>query len=329
MLSKAKCYKNVILHSRHSLLDNISTASAMWRNIAIPGILNATDAIPISNSVIEELEIVQNQIGKALLGVPQCTANTVVQVELGWKPLRLLLELNKLRFSQRVYCEDFKGSELLKTCMMGCLSALGNQYRSNLLSYILGNHARFPEELMSILRKQLVQVYEMKVLAQIQEMVTLKLLPIPRKWWTLQKHVENSRWSQILVKFRSMNAGLGNRDAFRTADAICQDRGRILQCPLCFMGSNDEFHLLLKCEYMEQSRSEIKLLKGDSLQATLMKLRLKSRDDFEACRIFLGQDKSLKRSDLADRGLALDILLDKFFLEWSKIRGKAVHRSTQ
>jgi hypothetical protein len=162
MLSKAKCYKNVILHSRHSLLDNISTASAMWRNIAIPGILNATDAIPISNTVIEELEIVQNQIGKALLGVPQCTANTVVQVELGWKPLRLLLELNKLRFFQRVYCEDFKGSELLKTCMMGCLSALGNQYRSNLLD-ILGNHARFPEELMSILRKQLVQVYEMKV----------------------------------------------------------------------------------------------------------------------------------------------------------------------
>ena len=138
-------------------------------------------------------------------------------------------------------------------------------------------------------------------------MVTLKLLPIPRKWWTLQNHVENSRCSQILIRFR----------------------GGILQCPLCFMGSNDEFHLLIKCEFMEQSRSEIKLLNGDSLQATLMKLRLESRDDFEACRIFLGQDKSLKRTDLADRGLALDILLDRFFLEWSKIRGKAVHRSTQ
>ena len=89
----------------------------MWRNITIPGILYATDAIPISNTVIEELEIVQNQIGKALLGVPQSTANTVVQAELGWKPIRLLIELNKLRFFQRVYSEDFKGSELLKTCM--------------------------------------------------------------------------------------------------------------------------------------------------------------------------------------------------------------------
>ena len=69
------------------------------------------------------------------------------------------------------------------------------------------------------------------------------------------------------------------------------------------MGSNDEFHLLIKCEVMEQSRSEIKLLDGNSLQATLMKLRIESRDDFEACRFFLGQDKSLRRTDLADRGL--------------------------
>ena len=116
MLSKARCYNNVILRSRHSLLDNVSAASAMWRNIAIPGILYATDAIPISIP-IEELEIVQNQIGKALLGVPQSTANTVVQAELGWKLIRLLIELNKLCFFQRVYSEDFKGSELLKTCM--------------------------------------------------------------------------------------------------------------------------------------------------------------------------------------------------------------------
>ena len=67
MLSKAKCCKNVILRSRHTLLDNVSAASAMWRNITIPRILFATDAVSISN--IEELEIVQSQVGKALLGV--------------------------------------------------------------------------------------------------------------------------------------------------------------------------------------------------------------------------------------------------------------------
>ena len=62
MLSKAKCCKNVILRSRHTLLDNVSAASAMWRNIAIPSILYATDAVSISNMFIEKLEIVQNQV---------------------------------------------------------------------------------------------------------------------------------------------------------------------------------------------------------------------------------------------------------------------------
>ena len=59
------------------------------------------------------------------------------------------------------------------------------------------------------------------------------------------------------------------------------------------MGSNDEFNLLIKCSSVEQARSEIKLINGESLHTTLMNLRLKSRDDFEA----------------------LDILLDSLFLD--------------
>ena len=59
------------------------------------------------------------------------------------------------------------------------------------------------------------------------------------------------------------------------------------------MGSNDEFNLLIKCSSVEQARSEIKLINGESLHTTLMNIRLKSRDDFEA----------------------LDILLDSLFLD--------------
>ena len=98
MISKAKMYNNVILRTSHHLLDNISSASAVWQNISIPGILYATDAIPISKLVVDELEVLQNQVGKTLLVVPQSTANTVVQVELGWKPIKLLIGLSKLRF---------------------------------------------------------------------------------------------------------------------------------------------------------------------------------------------------------------------------------------
>ena len=69
--------------------------------------------------------------------------------------------------------------------MKWSLSSPISLYETNLLN-ILGHHGGSAEELMSATRKQLNQVYELKVLTQIQEMVTLKLLPIPRKWWTLQ-----------------------------------------------------------------------------------------------------------------------------------------------
>lgn len=117
MVNRAKMYKNVILRTSHQLLDNISSASAVWLNIAILGILYAMDAIPIFKSVVEESEVLQNQVGKALLGVPQSTAKAVVQVELGWKPIRLLIKLSKLRFLQRVMDKNFRGSQLLKACM--------------------------------------------------------------------------------------------------------------------------------------------------------------------------------------------------------------------
>ena len=124
-----------------------------------------------------------------------------------------------------------------------------------------------------------------------------------------------------------MNAGLGNRDAYRAADSVSQDGGPVLQCPLCFQGSNNEFHMLMKCNIMIPARSEIKLRDGRSLESTLIDLQSRSRDEFEAARMFLGQDKELQRTDMIDRGLALDILVDKFYLEWSTIRGLVVPRT--
>ena len=73
----------------------------------------AVDAVPIPEASITELEVIQNQIGKSLLGIPQSSANTVVQVELGWKLVRLLIELNKLRFFHRVNNPDFAGSAVI------------------------------------------------------------------------------------------------------------------------------------------------------------------------------------------------------------------------
>ena len=45
--------------------------------------------------------------------------------------------------------------------------------------------------------------------------------------------------------------------------------------------------------------------------------------------MFLGQEPGLSRLDLVDRSLALDVLVDYFFLEWSKSRGRMIARADQ
>jgi len=80
-------------------------------------------------------------------------------------------------------------------------------------------------------------------------------------------------------------------------------------------GSNNEFHLLMKCILMIPARLEIKLRNGRSLESTLIELQARSQDEIEVARMFLSQDKELQRTDMIERGLVLDMLVDKFYLE--------------
>ena len=76
----------------------------------------------------------------------------------------------------------------------------------------------------------------------------------------------------------------------------------------------------MKCIVMIPARSEIKLRNGRSLESTLIELQARSQDEFEAARMFLSQDMELQRTDMIDRGLALDMLVDKSYQEWTSIK---------
>ena len=123
-----------------------------------------------------------------------------------------------------------------------------------------------------------------------------------------------------------MNTGFGNRDSYRVSDAMSQDDGRVIFCPLCLQGRNDEIHHILHCSVLSQTRNSIIMQSGSSLGSTLMDLRIKfsCTSDQEVIRYFLGQEPRLTRMTMIDSGLALDLLLTSFYREWSKTRGRAI-----
>ena len=85
-------YKNVILSTGNFLPDKVKSLSTIWRSKALPGLLYAADVIPVSEDIIHGLETIQQQVGKSILGIPQSSANPIVNLELGWQPIQFLLE---------------------------------------------------------------------------------------------------------------------------------------------------------------------------------------------------------------------------------------------
>ena len=118
------------------------------------------------------------------------------------------------------------------------------RYISN-LSSMLAPYGLTIATLPSLTHRALSDHHQRILLARVQSLSSLSLLPIPRVWWKLQLHVEESCWSRVLVRFRCMNAGLGNRDHYRSADSLSQDDGHVTVCPLCLLGPNTELHVLL------------------------------------------------------------------------------------
>ena len=87
---------------------------------------------------------------------------------------------------------------------------------------------------------------------------------------------ENCRWSRVLVTGEVKGHECSIRDAYNAADLVSQDRSRVLQCPLCFQGSNNEFQLFIKFTIVLSARLEIMLRDWSFLESTLLDLQSRS-----------------------------------------------------
>ena len=177
MLKRAKMYKNVILSTGSFLPDKIKSLSTIWRTVALPGLLYAADVIPVSEDIVHGLEIIQQQIGKSILGIPQSSANPVVNLEPGWKPIQLLLEESVIRFYQPVHDSEFKGSHLVQSCMEWNKSH-GDTMYIQYLNKLINHHNLRLDTLKSLKHSTLLDHHKKEILHRFQHLSCLNILPI-------------------------------------------------------------------------------------------------------------------------------------------------------
>ena len=324
MISKANMYKDVILRTTRDVIDRIMALSTLWINVALPAILYGVEAVSVSEHIIQQLDLIQTKLGKSVLRIPYSSANTIIYTELGWKPIRLQIAAAKLRFFKRVEDREFKGSQLVKTCMEWNKGNGRSLYITN--HDLLAKYREADQELREITMKQVHLIYQLEVQDSAQNPVSLRLTMVPTRWWKLTNFLANSRCSNVMTRFKCMNVGLGNRDAYRAAEAVAETSGRVLLCPLCLNGKNNEIHIALYCKSLAYERSIIQV--GSSPLSSILDQILQEQgvlDEVNALRKFLG-DRKMTKTMYLERGLALGILVDTFLKKWSAISGRHMDR---
>ena len=300
-INVAKKYMFACLHLGRSASNVVRVAMATWESIAVPTILYGCETVPFCETKLAELETIESQVAKRILGVYKNTHNVCAQSELGIKPIRMVIFLRQLKFYFRVL--QLPASRWVKIALLDHLS--GN-WHSPYLDYIcklrksISLHNEPPTTLY--LEVHLRQW----ALARCNDFILEHSLPCiqPLTSFKMKQYVRSHKQLGILASFRLSNAGLGNK---------CPVAGlqRFLSCPWCpTTFANTEEHLLFVCSSHQRVRQQTGLALFRT-QCSLKDISV-SRTHF----LFVtGRDVSGKEIDLKDyqaRGEILSAMRTSF-----------------
>ena len=101
-VTTARRYKGACLKMSREGPDSVLLARTCWQNIGVPSVLWGTDFIPFTEEKIEEIDRLQSQLAKSLLGLPIGASNVCAQETMGWRTIRHLLIEKQLKFYFRL-----------------------------------------------------------------------------------------------------------------------------------------------------------------------------------------------------------------------------------
>ena len=305
LVSRIKSFAGLILPMARDSHDPIEVGEALWKSVALESILYGIQIVSVTNLILNKLDSVQASFAADLLGVGRSTSHAGILREMGWTPISCMVMKRKLLYWSRLYSLD---NELwAKKALLESMAAKHphggawrSDYRKETETFFstckIGNllkDDRSPEANIRLA----VDRYERETMAENmrnQRSHSLKYLPEYPDGMGRQKYINHSESSSALAKFRLGNANLGNRET-----------PRILICPSCGVGPNNENHLVFECTAM----SELRMYMNHILEEATDQQRFPVSDN-RKLQSFLGGDLA-SSATLLKRGMYLSILRDK------------------
>ena len=244
----AKKYMYACLHLGKSGSDLVKIAMTTWENVAVPSVLFGCESVLFSDTKLGELEVIQSQVAKRILGVPKNTSNICAQTELGFKPIKLRLILLQLQFYFRVLW--LPNSRWVKIAL---LDHLTGSWVSPYIQYISKLRSKVslydPPPTLHYLRQHVFKWALFDTNQSLLNSTSLSGIPALESFKKAE-YVRPSRYLNVIASFKLKNAGLGNK---------CPLSGypRFLTCPRCEVPTPlNEEHLLFVCPSVQQTRKE-------------------------------------------------------------------------
>ena len=242
----AKRYLHACIHLGKCGSDLIKIAMTTWESVAVPSILYGCESVIFCETKIAELESIQSQVAKRILGVPKNTSNLCAQTELGFKPMRLRLLILQLQFYFRVL--RLPNTRWVKIAMLSQLKGAGGsayaQYICNLRASVSLYDAPPTNH---YLRQHLFRWSLCDINSSLSGSPSLIGLPLLETFAKAQ-YVCPSEHLTTIASFKMRNAGLGNKCPLEGYD-------RFSTCPLCPSATplNEEL-VLFACESLHRTR---------------------------------------------------------------------------
>ena len=260
--------------------------------------------IPFCETRISEIERIQSQVAKFILGISSSCSNICAQTELGLKPFRQLLFECQLKFYFRALY--LHADRWVHQALLDHLS--GDWHSPYLLhmSSIRSTLSLFEPEPAPSTMKGLVGKY---FLAQLNSKISAFKWIAPVTALSRSSYVCENEYSSIIAEFKLDNPGLGEKRPLL-------GHNRKPFCPLCPVRiPSSGFHMLFEC-------SSISVLRINcGIQSYILQCEMKGLSLTTSYKYFVNGNNSngkpIPQLEFLERGKCMKIMRDLWLSKWS------------
>ena len=296
-------YKSSCIHVSRMGPDVVDVALCTWSNVAIPAILTGCEMIPFCATRIAEIERVQAQVAKFVLGISSTCPNVCAQTELGLKPFKQLLFERQLKFYFRAL---FINKD--RWVHQALLDHLSGDWISPYMQHIAdirGKMNLFEAVPAPSSLKPLVGEY---FLEQINLSISSFRWIQPLESLNRAGYVCENENSPVIAEFKLDRARLGDKEPR-------QGYTRKPFCPACpFNVPNNGIHLLFTCSSISALRAEC------GIQSFITQCTLKGLSLEECYRNFVNgldsNNNSITKQAYIERGKCMKNMRELWYTKW-------------